>query len=378
MHYGDVLIKFGECTDVARENIPYISDDKVADKYISSRIQDGDIVFADTAEDATVGKCSEFFNIQKQPIISGLHTIPCHPLFSFSRCYLGYFLNSPAYHNQLLPLMQGTKVVGISKTAIKDTNISFPEDTEEQQAIGNYFQNIDRLINTSQTKLDELKNIKKACLEKMFPRNGSTTPELRFKGFSEEWEICELKDICVIKTGYPFNSMDFSDDGDFRVITNGNIQDNSAIVDNLSGNKVNIYNKQIIEEYGLNIGDVLVTMDGTVGRSAKVAGDYMILAQRVGRLIAVNNTEFLYQLLNASSFYKEMTAISVGGTIKHISLSDIGSYSTPIPTDVNEQIQLGIFFRNLDDLIAKTEQRINKLKNIKKACLDKMFVNRED
>lgn len=287
------------------------------------------------------------------------------------------FLNALLYTKQFdseIAKNLGATINQITNGALKSMCFTIPQGIDEQQAIGNYFQNIDRLINTSQTKLDKLKNIKKACLEKMFPRNSSTTPELRFKGFSEEWEICELKDICVIKTGYPFNSMDFSNDGDFRVITNGNIQDNSAIVDNLSGNKVNIYNKQIIEEYGLNIGDVLVTMDGTVGRSAKVADDYMILAQRVGRLIAVNNTEFLYQLLNASSFYKEMTAISVGGTIKHISLSDIGSYSTSIPTDVNEQIQLGIFFRNLDDLIAKTEQQINKLKNIKKACLDKMFV----
>ena len=105
VHYGDVLIKFGEYTDVTREDIPYISDDKIADKYITSRLQDGDIVFADTAEDATAGKCTELFNVQQQPIISGLHTIPCRPLFPFSTSYLGYFLNSSAYHNQLLPLM---------------------------------------------------------------------------------------------------------------------------------------------------------------------------------------------------------------------------------------------------------------------------------
>lgn len=220
----------------------------------------------------------------------------------------------------------------------------------------------------------KLKTIKKACLEKMLPHHGSTTPELRFKGFTEEWEEIELGNVCVVKTGCPFDSSEFVKDGKFRVITNGNIQDNSAIVDDSIGNKINIQNKSILDEYLLNIDDILVTMDGTVGRTAKVVYCDQVLAQRVGRLIPYNSSEFVYQSLNTGSFYRQMTNIAVGGTIKHISLSDISNYITTIPKDIVEQDNIGLFFKKLDELISKTEQKIEKLKNIKKGCLDKMFV----
>lgn len=203
--------------------------------------------------------------------------------------------------------------------------------------------------------------------------NNKKVPELRFKGFSEEWKQCELRNACTIKTGYPFDSIDFSEDGIFRVITNVNIQDNSATVDNSLGNRVNIYDKQLIEEYVLKTGDILVTMDGTVGRTAKVADHHMVLAQRVGRLIANGDTEFVYQLLNVGSFYKRMAITSVGGTIKHISLSDIGNYTTSIPTNYLEQKAIGNYFQNIDKLIETNQSKFDKLKNIKKACLEKMF-----
>ena len=98
-------------------------------------------------------------------------------------------------------------MVGISKTAIKDTCVSFPEDADEQRAIGNYFQDIDKLINTSQTKLDKLKNIKKACLEKMFSRKGSNTPELRFKGFKKTWKEKKLEDIVDVRSGRDYKHL---------------------------------------------------------------------------------------------------------------------------------------------------------------------------
>lgn len=108
---------------------------------------------------------------------------------------------------------ESTGVPSLSKVAINSTKICTTEFIE-QQAIGNYFQNIDRLINTSQTKLDKLKNIKRACLEKMFPRNGSTTPLLRFKGFTEEWKMFKVNKLCSITTGKS-NTQDQVEDGEY-------------------------------------------------------------------------------------------------------------------------------------------------------------------
>ena len=168
IHYGDVLIKFGEYLDATKTALPFITSQQIAEKYKSSILQDGDIIMADTAEDETVGKCTEIVNLQGFPAISGLHTIPLRPKDNFATGFLGYYMNLEAYHNQLLPLMQGIKVTSISKGALQDTVISFPSDVAEQAAIGQYFIYLDSLITLHQRKLEKLKTIKKSMLESMF------------------------------------------------------------------------------------------------------------------------------------------------------------------------------------------------------------------
>ncbi|MGI2011682.1 restriction endonuclease subunit S [Shewanella oncorhynchi] len=255
----------------------------------------------------------------------------------------------------------------------KSRVITIP-DVTEQSAITDYFRQLDNLINQHQQKHDKLSNIKKAMLEKMFPKQGETIPEIRFKGFSGEWEERSLTEEAVVTTGYPFDSADFSEDGDLLVITNGNIQNSSSAVDGNVGNRIASEKVAHLNQYKLNLGDILVTMDGSVGRTAKVIDRNQILAQRVGRLVARNNTEFLYQSLNTGVFLETMTTISHGGTIKHISLSEIGSYIVQVPKDLNEQAKIGAYLKKLDDLIERHQQQITKLNNIKQACLSKMFV----
>ena len=168
VHYGDVLIKFGDVLNVSREQLPMIKDEMILDKYKASFLQNGDVIIADTAEDTTVGKCSEIAGLRDEVVLSGLHTIPYRPVEKFATGYLGYYLNSDAYHDQLIPLMQGIKVTSISKSAMKDTDIVYPKSTEEQAMIGSYFQSLDHLITLHQRKCDELKKMKKYMLQNMF------------------------------------------------------------------------------------------------------------------------------------------------------------------------------------------------------------------
>ena len=168
VHYGDVLIKFGEILDVRKEQLPMILDECVLTKYKSSFLQNGDVIVADTAEDSTVGKCSEIAGVNDEVVLSGLHTIPYRPVEKFASGYLGYYLNSSAYHNQLIPLMQGIKVTSISKSAMQDTNIIYPKSKEEQARIGEYFLTLDTLITLHQRKCENLKNLKKYMLQNMF------------------------------------------------------------------------------------------------------------------------------------------------------------------------------------------------------------------
>ncbi len=146
VHYGDVLIKFGEVLDVGKEQLPMITDERVLSKYKASFLQNGDVIVADTAEDSTVGKCSEIAGLNGDIVLSGLHTIPYRPVEKFATGYLGYYLNSGAYHNQLIPLMQGIKVTSVSKSAMQDTDIVYPKSVKEQAMIGNCFQSLDHLI----------------------------------------------------------------------------------------------------------------------------------------------------------------------------------------------------------------------------------------
>lgn len=149
IHYGDILIKFGDCLGLDSGKLPFADDESILSKYANSTLRIGDVIFADTAEDESAGKCVELVKLPNEPVISGLHTIPARPKFPFWSGYLGHYLNAPAYHDQLLPLMQGIKVVSISKTALQDTQICFPTALE-QSAIGTSLNALESLITLHQ------------------------------------------------------------------------------------------------------------------------------------------------------------------------------------------------------------------------------------
>lgn len=150
IHYGDVLIKYGECLNVSKVLLPYVDNKNIVNKFKKFYIQNGDIIIADTAEDETVGKCIEISGLVDHNIISGLHTIPLRPVNKFAYGYLGFYLNSNSYHNQLKPLMQGIKVTSISKNLLKTTTLNYPSNIQEQKIIGRYFDALNHLITLHQ------------------------------------------------------------------------------------------------------------------------------------------------------------------------------------------------------------------------------------
>ena len=167
VHYGDVLIKYGSVLDVQKDDIPRIPH-RCREDFNGALLQDGDVIIADTAEDETTGKACEIGNLQGSAIVSGLHTMVCRPRNRMALGYLGYYLNSNAYHHQLLPLMQGIKVLSLSRSNIQKTSVSYPSAVKEQQLIASYFIQLDNLITLHQRELEKLQNIKKSMLEKMF------------------------------------------------------------------------------------------------------------------------------------------------------------------------------------------------------------------
>ena len=150
IHYGDILIKFGSLVDSAKDEIPYITNGLVVD-YRGYLLQDGDIIFADTAEDETAGKVVEITNSFGINIVSGLHTMVYRPKCTFAPYFLGYYLNSTSYRHQLLPLMQGAKVLSLSRSNLAKTQICYPKSLDEQATIGIFFRDLDALIEANKS-----------------------------------------------------------------------------------------------------------------------------------------------------------------------------------------------------------------------------------
>ncbi|MCC8021989.1 MAG: restriction endonuclease subunit S, partial [Akkermansia sp.] len=164
VHYGDILIKYGASIDVNADEIPYINDCLLI-QYKENLLHEGDIIFADTAEDETAGKAAEIVNLRGYSVVAGLHTIVCRPLEKKARYYLGYYLNSNSFRHQLIPLLQGIKVLSISRSNLLKTEIMYPVSSDEQAKIGAFFHRLDALIALHRRKLEKLRTIKKAFLE---------------------------------------------------------------------------------------------------------------------------------------------------------------------------------------------------------------------
>ena len=377
VHYGDVLIKFGEYIDAQSTNLPYISDDEKAKKFESSKLQDGDIIIADTAEDEAVGKCAEIGNIGDLSIVSGLHTIPCRPKVKFAPAYLGFYLNSASYHDKLIPLMQGIKVTSISKSAISDTMISAPTNLSEQGKIGQFFIRLDRLITLHQRKYDKLTKVKKAMLEKMFPKNGSLYPEIRFKGFTDAWEQRKFSELTEIRSASRVHKEEWQSSGvpfyrssDVMAALNGTENEKAFISEEL-------YEKLSAVSGKLEKGDILVTGGGSVGKPYIVPNNEPLYTKDADLLWVKNNEKlvpyFIYTFFFSPAFSDYLNSVSHVGTIAHYTITQLEETPITLPC-VSEQQKIGDYFRNIDSLITLHQRKLEKLKNIKKSCLEKMFV----
>ena len=362
VHYGDILVKYAEILDIATDEITYLMDGSIAKKYQASLLKNGDVIIADAAEDETVGKCTEITGLLDEIVLSGLHTIPCRPKMKYAESYLGYYMNSDAYHNQLLPLIQGTKISSISKSAIKTTWISAPISEQEQAKIGVYFNKINNLITLHQRKYDKLVNIKKSMLEKMFPREGKNVPDIRFSGFTEDWEQRKLGEICQVTMGQSPDGSTYSETPSDYILVQGNADLKDGWV------SPRIWTTQKTKT--ADAGDLIMSVRAPAGAMGKTTYNVVI-----GRGVAgIKGNEYIYQYLvkmDLDSYWKKLAS---GSTFESIKSEDINRAEFMMPRDIDEQDRIGEYFRNLNHLIALHQRKLEKLKNIKKSCLEKMFI----
>ena len=168
IHYGDVLIKYGALVDFRNTVIPSIRANRDISKFSeSSYLQNGDVVFADTAEDYTVGKATEIIGAENVAALSGLHTIPCRPQKKFAPMYLGYYFNSDYFKRQLYPMIQGTKVSSISKSEMVKSKIIIP-NMQLQSRIASILKALDDRIDAAKLTSARIIEFRKGLLQQLF------------------------------------------------------------------------------------------------------------------------------------------------------------------------------------------------------------------
>ena len=267
----------------------------------------------------------------------------------------------------------------LMNNVMADIVIQIPTQSEERELLSSLFASFDNLITLHQRKYDKLTNVKKSMLEKMFPKNGSNVPEIRFKGFSDAWEQRKLSSLCVKFTdGDWIEAKDQSNSG-VRLIQTGNV----GVAEYLD--KPN--NKKWVSEDTFEAlhceevfgGDILISrLPEPAGRACIVPnlGTKMITAVdcTIVRVSENINNEFLLQYLSSQKYFDEVNTCLAGGTRQRISRSNLADFDIMLPTKKQEQQQIGAFFRNLDNLITLHQRELEKLKNLKKTCLEKMFV----
>ena len=379
VHYGDILIKYGEVIDVKKDELTYLLDESLVKKYQTSLLQNGDIIIADAAEDETVGKCSEMAGLTDEIVLSGLHTIPCRPKENFAEGYLGYYMNSGSYHDQLLPLIQGTKISSISKSAIQNTYIMYPKAESEQEQIGAYFKQLDRLITLHQRKYDKLTKVKKSMLEKMFPKNGANVPEIRFKGFTDAWEQRKVSEIAIEKLSNGIMNNQSDDETGVKHINVINMYD----TDKIHPEKLTFsnYDEEAVKKCNVEFGDIFLTRsslkpEGIAEANVLLDSGHFVYDDHLIRL-KVNKEKydpfFVKLNLSGNAFKRQFIVRAKTTAFTTIGQEDISECLGFFPKK-EEQQQIGEYFMTLDHLITLHQRELEKLKILKKACLEKMFV----
>ena len=260
-------------------------------------------------------------------------------------------------------------------TSGKRTPIYLPKENEQIQ-IGNFFQNLDQSIALHEKKLSQTQNLKKAMLEKMFPKAGSTQPEIRLKGFSGDWGVKSLSDVSE-KFEYGLNAQATTFDGINKYIRITDIDDESRkfILDDITSPNICFEN---CEKYKLSTGDILFARTG-----ASVGKTYIYLEEDglvyfAGFLIRAKvkdtfDANFIFTNTLTERFNKFVLLTSQRSGQPGINAKEYGEYEFYCPNK-DEQESIGRFFRYLDETLVLQQQQLQTLKNLKQAFLAKMFV----
>ena len=369
--YGRLYTKYETCI--------FDVDTFVKEKAGSVYSKGGEVIVpasGETAEDISIASV-----VVKPGILLGGDLNIVSPTAEYDSAFLALTISSGAAHEYLSSLAQGKSVVHLHNSDIQSVSAKFPTK-REQEKIHLLFGKIDTLITLHQRKYEKLVNIKKAMLDKMFPKNGASVPEIRFKGFTDPWEQRKLGELIRnISTGKSVNSDEGSvETGDIGVLKTSCVSYDRF---NPSESKPVVKSEQGLVRCFAEKDSVIVSRMNTperVGACGYVSKDFpnLFLPDRLWKLKFQDDVDayFVYMMLVSGAYKEKITAMASGtsGSMYNIPKDTFLNLQLEISSKINEQKKIGRLLRNLDTLITLHQRKLEKLQNIKKSCLEKMFV----
>ena len=260
-------------------------------------------------------------------------------------------------------------LLNISPQDFFETKLLIPNKYEEQTKIGSFFRSLDRLITLHQRKLDKMKELKKAFLNLIFSQ------KLRFEGFTDSWELRKLGEVAPLRGGYAFQSNQYANEG-IPIVRISNILSDGSV-----GGEFVFHNELKDDEiFMLENGDIVLAMSGaTTGKVSILSSEKLCKYyqnQRVGLFskTATCNYSFVATIVRSEKFLEQLRDVLVAGAQPNVSAKDIDAFDFSVPKDVEEQSQIGNFFRTLDRLITLHQKKIDSLKEMKKILLKNMLI----
>ncbi len=282
------------------------------------------------------------------------------PNNDISASYLAMALSTNTAKKQMSNRAQGKSVVHLYSEDIKEVQVFFPS-IDEQKRISNLIKELDNSIELKNKELSKLKQFKQAMLQEMFPQEGERYPRLRFAGFTDAWEQRKLGEIAQITMGQSPNSQNYTDNPNDHILVQGNADMKNGRV------LPRVWTTQVTKQAEKN--DLILSVRAPVGDVGKT--DYDVV---LGRGVAgIKGNEFIFQLLTRMKENGYWRNLSTGSTFESINSNDIKEAYVLIPNN-GEQTKIGEFFKELDNLITLHQRELEKLKQLKQAMLQKMFV----
>lgn len=377
--------KFINVLDIIRND--YITYDRIIGRvliplkeFAKNEVVYGDILFQRSSETLEeVGQANVYLD-KTRPATFGGFVIRGRPLIDFNPSFFNATLKSPKSRRDITSRSGGSTRYNIGQESLEASLVRIASDLLEQGKVADFVMSVDRLIGLHRRKHDKLVTLKKAMLQKMFPQPGATTPEIRFKGFSGDWVEKTLAEISEIKTG-PFGSAlhakDYVSDG-IPIITTEHFKYWQLPETKEGLPQVSNSDYERLKNYVLKHGDIVFSRVGSIDINAHVEEKQngWLFSGRVLRVrtpLSIDS-EYLHHELSTDRVRKSVVERAVGQTMPSINTGILGRTAVFLPEQKAEQQKIGTYFRTLDSLISKHAIQLQKLQQIKSACLEKMFV----